>query len=220
MYDNICKFIVEEFSIDIATWLLGEPVELVELSPKELSLEPIRADSLILRQSKAGHTWTTGTSITFDVATLSTYDGIFLGTPPSVDQNVLINYVNAGGNVYLMAGTGVGGAVGEAANWNTFLNAFGLQFASTYNLIIGNQTISSTHPIFHGVSSLYQNNGNSITDLSLSPAQEVLISSSGQGLYAVYNSGAVPEPLTILGAATAVAFGRGFKRELSKTKKK
>jgi predicted transposase/invertase (TIGR01784 family) len=51
MYDNICKFIVEEFSIDIATWLLGEPIELVELSPKELSLEPIRADSLILRQS-------------------------------------------------------------------------------------------------------------------------------------------------------------------------
>ncbi|MDJ0728681.1 MAG: Rpn family recombination-promoting nuclease/putative transposase [Crocosphaera sp.] len=51
MYDNICKFIVEEFSEDIATWLLGEPIELVELSPKELSLEPIRADSLILRQS-------------------------------------------------------------------------------------------------------------------------------------------------------------------------
>ncbi len=52
MYDNICKFIVEEFSEDIATWLLGEPVELVELSPKELSLEPIRTDSLILRQSE------------------------------------------------------------------------------------------------------------------------------------------------------------------------
>ncbi|MGK7940601.1 MAG: Rpn family recombination-promoting nuclease/putative transposase [Crocosphaera sp.] len=51
MYDNICKFIVEEFSEDMATWLLGEPIELVELSPKELSLEPIRADSLILRQS-------------------------------------------------------------------------------------------------------------------------------------------------------------------------
>lgn len=51
MYDNICKLIVEEFSEDIATWLLGEPIDLVELSPKELSLEPIRADSLILRQS-------------------------------------------------------------------------------------------------------------------------------------------------------------------------
>lgn len=51
MYDNVCKFIVEEFSTDIATWLLGEPITLVELSPKELSVEPIRADSLILRQS-------------------------------------------------------------------------------------------------------------------------------------------------------------------------
>ncbi len=48
MYDNICKFIAEEFSEDIASWLLGSPVTLTELSPRELSLEPIRADSLIL----------------------------------------------------------------------------------------------------------------------------------------------------------------------------
>lgn len=51
MYDNVCKFLAEEFPTEIATWLLGEPVPLAELSPKELSLEPIRTDSLILRQS-------------------------------------------------------------------------------------------------------------------------------------------------------------------------
>ncbi|WP_414530339.1 Rpn family recombination-promoting nuclease/putative transposase [Nodularia chucula] len=51
MFDNICKFIAETFSTDLATWLLGTPVELTELSPKELSLEPIRADALILLQS-------------------------------------------------------------------------------------------------------------------------------------------------------------------------
>ncbi|MGB3652819.1 MAG: Rpn family recombination-promoting nuclease/putative transposase [Rivularia sp. (in: cyanobacteria)] len=51
MFDNLCKFLVENFSDDFATWLLGEPVTLTELSPKELSLEPIRADALILRQS-------------------------------------------------------------------------------------------------------------------------------------------------------------------------
>ncbi|MGK7941633.1 MAG: PEP-CTERM sorting domain-containing protein [Crocosphaera sp.] len=34
------------------------------------------------------------------------------------------------------------------------------------------------------------------------------------------NLSSVPEPLTILGAATAVAFGTGFKRKLAKAKKK
>ena len=53
MYDNICKFLAENFSNDFAQWLLGEPVSLSQLSPRELSLEPIRADALILLQSSA-----------------------------------------------------------------------------------------------------------------------------------------------------------------------
>ncbi|MDJ0773177.1 MAG: Rpn family recombination-promoting nuclease/putative transposase [Mastigocoleus sp. MO_167.B18] len=52
MFDSLCKYLVEKFSDDFATWLLGEPITLTELSPKELSLEPIRADALILRQSE------------------------------------------------------------------------------------------------------------------------------------------------------------------------
>ncbi len=51
MYDNTCKFLIEQFAADFATWLLGEAVPLTELSPSELSLEPIRADALILLQS-------------------------------------------------------------------------------------------------------------------------------------------------------------------------
>ncbi|UBF27781.1 Rpn family recombination-promoting nuclease/putative transposase [Kovacikia minuta CCNUW1] len=51
MFDNICKFLAETFSTDFATWLLGESITLTELSPSELSLEPIRADALILLQS-------------------------------------------------------------------------------------------------------------------------------------------------------------------------
>jgi predicted transposase/invertase (TIGR01784 family) len=51
MFDNVSKFLVERYSADFATWLLGEPVELTTLSPTELSLEPIRADALILLQS-------------------------------------------------------------------------------------------------------------------------------------------------------------------------
>lgn len=51
MFDNTCKFLAENFSSDFATWLLGEPITLTKLSPKELSLEPIRADAIILMQS-------------------------------------------------------------------------------------------------------------------------------------------------------------------------
>ncbi|NEP15540.1 MAG: Rpn family recombination-promoting nuclease/putative transposase [Leptolyngbya sp. SIO4C1] len=52
MFDTVCKFLVETFSTDFAAWLLGEPVALSELSPSELSLEPIRADALMLLQSE------------------------------------------------------------------------------------------------------------------------------------------------------------------------
>jgi predicted transposase YdaD len=47
MFDNVCKFLAETFSTDFATWLLGEPIALTQLSPNELSLEPIRADALL-----------------------------------------------------------------------------------------------------------------------------------------------------------------------------
>jgi predicted transposase YdaD len=51
MFDNLCKFLAESFSEDYAAWLLGRPIKLTKLSLTELSLEPIRADSLILEQS-------------------------------------------------------------------------------------------------------------------------------------------------------------------------
>ncbi len=51
MFDNVCKFLAENFRDDLVTWLLGNPVKLTELKPTELSSEPIRADSLILLQS-------------------------------------------------------------------------------------------------------------------------------------------------------------------------
>ncbi|NJM65026.1 MAG: Rpn family recombination-promoting nuclease/putative transposase [Acaryochloris sp. RU_4_1] len=52
MFDSTCKFLAESFSSDFASWLLGEPISLTQLSPSELSLEPIRADALILLASE------------------------------------------------------------------------------------------------------------------------------------------------------------------------
>lgn len=48
MYDNVCKFLAETYSQDFAQWLLGEAIGLTQISPSELSVEPIRADTLIL----------------------------------------------------------------------------------------------------------------------------------------------------------------------------
>ena len=52
MFDNICKFLAETYSTDIASWLLGEPIPLTQIQPQELAVEPIRADSLILLEAK------------------------------------------------------------------------------------------------------------------------------------------------------------------------
>jgi predicted transposase YdaD len=41
MFDSTCKFLVEICSQDFATWLLGEPINLTELSPAILILKKI-----------------------------------------------------------------------------------------------------------------------------------------------------------------------------------
>jgi predicted transposase/invertase (TIGR01784 family) len=51
MIDNICKFLAESFSTDFASWLLGEAITLTKLEPSELSVEPIRADSVVFLES-------------------------------------------------------------------------------------------------------------------------------------------------------------------------
>jgi len=51
MYDDTCRFLAEHFSADFASWLLGKSVTMTEIQPSELSLDPIRADALILLES-------------------------------------------------------------------------------------------------------------------------------------------------------------------------
>ena len=48
MYDNVCKYLAEQFPEDLASWLLGERITLTQMNPTELNVEPIRADSMIL----------------------------------------------------------------------------------------------------------------------------------------------------------------------------
>jgi hypothetical protein len=148
--------------------------------------------SLAQTMTNAGHSWTVSVAGTFDLATLQQYDAVFLGCHfTGTDAAVLTAYVHGGGNVYLCAGAG--GAAAAATNWNPFLANFGLAYASVFNGFAGLEPISNSHPIFAGVSGLYENNGNSITDTTPGdPSSLVLVSESGQGIYAVYDGAQPP----------------------------
>jgi|GEM_PF-1541272 len=173
------------FAINIAKWFTGGR-STGKFHAYSTNFE-FTGSKLAQTLTQAGYTWTVGTNIKLDLPTLLTYDGIFVGGN-AADNQVLIDYVKAGGNVYLSGGTGFGGAQAEANSWNTFLNAFGLKFQDVYNGIGGNQTINSSHPIFTGVKLLYENSGNSITSLdSTSQTGKILVTDATgkQGLYAV-----------------------------------
>lgn len=154
------------------------------------------------------------------LAELLTYDAVFLGWR-GVETQTLVDYVNAGGNVYLFGGTGsYGGAINEANLWNPFLNQFGLGFALTnYNQITGDVNTSSPHSIFSGVNSLYQEVGNDIVDLDPSdPRSQVLVTYNGHGLFAVYDSSLVPvpEPATMLLLGSGLIAIGGLRRKLKR----
>jgi len=146
----------------------------------------------------AGHSWTVLTAAPFNAATLNSYDAVFLaGTVGGVypNQQTIIDYVQGGGNVYIGAGTGNGGAVAEAAAWNQVLATAGLEFEGAYNFQAGNIAPNGPHPLLAGVSSLYFNHGNSVVDLA--PADdsgEILFETNGHGMLALGSFGTLPPP--------------------------
>ncbi len=50
-YDNLLKYLAEHYPAALATWLLGKPVTHVRVLKTELSLQPIRADSVHLLET-------------------------------------------------------------------------------------------------------------------------------------------------------------------------
>lgn len=193
------------FALNVANWFAGGLGNFRSWTTNSA----LGGTSLNATLTGAGHTWTHSIGGTFDLPTLMAYDGVFLARyasdlPSATVAPVLTAYVNAGGNVYIAAGTGIGGATGEADYWNAFLNNFGLGLVGgAYNGVVGNIAISSPHPIFAGVDHLYQNNGNDVVDLDgADPKNQVLVSQGGHGLYAVYDP--VPEPASLLALSAGV----------------
>jgi hypothetical protein len=174
-----------QFALNVASWFTGgAPGNFLVYSANFGLTESQLASTM----NGAGHTWTVSTTVDFSLPNLLQYDAIFLAGN-AADNQVLIDYVNAGGNVYLAGGTGIGGSAAEAARWNPFLHAFGLAFfGGSYNGIRGNTSITLRHPLFSDVSALYQNNGNSVRVLDpVNPNTAIPVSQSGQGLYGIFS---------------------------------
>jgi hypothetical protein len=149
-----------------------------------------------------------GCSVTYSLGamnsgTLSGYDGVLLaGSQTGYDAGVLASYVNAGGNVYIAGGTGT---PNEDTIWDSFTHQFGLDFGPSYNGIEGLLPISSSYPLFGGVSELYFNNGNSVSTYGNNPDAQVVVTYGDDGLFGVYDgalpqtnpTAVVPEPATL-----------------------
>lgn len=164
----------------------------------------------------------------FDVTVTSDYttdllgfDAIFAAQnfqlPSFLDNNSLIDYVEDGGSVYLAGGAGII-ASDEALGWNTFLNHYGLGFDDVGYNGLNSVTISGSHSIFDGITSLGSGNGQTIVDLGTNPNAQILQFSGSQGVYAVVN---VPRqfqtannsnlvPLIVPEPTAAVIFGVGM----------
>lgn len=50
-YDNACKYLAEQYPAEFVRWLLGIEVQEIEVLKTELTLEPIRADSVTFLQA-------------------------------------------------------------------------------------------------------------------------------------------------------------------------
>ncbi|MCA9286477.1 MAG: hypothetical protein KDA22_14730 [Phycisphaerales bacterium] len=169
------------FALNVVSFLTSRsPADLLVYSNNFGLTQAMFLDTL----AGAGHQVTVSTATPFTLENLLTFDAVFVGGIDFDDQ-VLIDYVEAGGGVYICAGAGNSS---DTAN-NAFMNHFGLQFNSL-NGIQGALEIASGHPIFAGVDHLYQNNGSTITDLDPGDDAQILVfHTSGAGLYAVYEPG-------------------------------
>lgn len=149
------------FALNVAAFLTGGAPARIHAYSNNFSYT---GAALAATLSGAGYTYTTGTAFPFTLENISGYEALFLGEDYLTLSEIatLIAYVNGGGSVYLVGGTGIGGPDAEAAAWNPFLNVFGLAFESPYNNVVGNVAVSG-HAIFDGVSALYQDNGNPIS---------------------------------------------------------
>ena len=145
----------------------------------------------IMRENS--YSYTQGTNEDLAVENLKKYDWIYLAgkvrdVNSSTLNQALKNYVDQGGNVYISAGTNAwGSAEGEAAFFNPFLANYGLRYEPRENDINKSLNPNSDHPIFANVSSLYYNNGNSVSLTGGNDKARIVSVHAGQGLFGIFD---------------------------------
>ena len=170
------------------------------------------APSVLTKLTGAGFSVT----VTNDYTTpFAAYDAIFTAErnpiPAFLDNTTLIDYANNGGGIYLAGGVSYSAAT-ESAGWNTFLNHFGLEFAPVYNSL-NTVSITSSDPIFTGVTSLSCANGSPILDLGTNPNARIVQSVGSDNVYALVSSRpavTVAEPGTVALVLSVSVTGAGF----------
>lgn len=179
-----------QFARNVANWFTGgSPGAFLVYSDNHGVADSELANTML----GAGHTWTISTAIPFTLANLLPYNAVFLAGVPA-DNAVLIEYVEAGGSVYLAGGTGR--SPDEASAWNVFLHHFGLDYADFYNTVSGLLPITSTHRLFAGVSALYYLEGTSVRELApANPSTDILESSAAGGMFGVFEAAPVVPPV-------------------------
>jgi hypothetical protein len=123
-----------------------------------------------------------------------TYDALFIGDT-SVDNGMLTNYVNAGGNVYLYAiGFGT-----EPAEWNTFLQPYGLAYGGTLPGVQVDVITNTIHPLLQGVTNLFYDNGEVVLDINAGDVRSQILQfdPAGNGILGVWDPTLSPPMLYI-----------------------
>jgi RHS repeat-associated protein len=193
-----------QFAVNLANWLTGANsgnIFAVESSPGDETRD--YAPSVKAALANAGFTVTyvsnPATVAGLTLADLQTYIAVFVGetypTKASISSPVLTQYVNGGGNVYVYGGVGESPAV-EAAFLNPFLQAFGLAFDTTTYNGLNSVNVTSTHPIFNGLTgkTLGSGNGQDIYNLGTNPNASIVQFQGPHGVYAVVNSASFGVP--------------------------
>ena len=179
-YTN-CPVGADLFARKLAAWFTGEqPGNFLAYSANF----GLSGTSLAATMASAGHAWTVSRSVSFTLTNLLQYHAVFLAGD-AADTQVLIDYVNAGGNVFIAAGT----SGSDGIIWNEFLNYFGLNYSATLNNLVSVVPLSSTHPALADVPSLFVNNGNLLSELNpANPNTDTVYHTNNLPLFASYQN--------------------------------
>jgi len=178
------------FATNVAAWFTGGlPGRFLAYSTHP----GYTGSSLSNAMVSAGHILMATTNTSFTLTNLLTYDAVFVGGD-AVDTNVLVQYVEASGNVYVFSG-----GLSANAQWNGLMGQFGLGFSGTTSGAF-DYPIASSHPIFAGVDHLYALNGtgdgSTVVDLDTADSRNAVVATyQGSGLFAVWDGGPPGAPL-------------------------